>query len=87
MHLDTLHSWRWLDILSVLVAETRNPSDEDEGAVGVNVSSNVEEHGTTGISVAPNDPTDVVKNIAPLLLRRKLDVDICGFGFNKEAVQ
>ena len=42
---------------------------------------------STKISVAPNDPTDVVKNIAPLLLRRKLDVDICGFGFNKEAVQ
>ena len=64
MHLDTLHSWRWLDILSVLVAETRNPSDEDEGAVGVKVSSNVDEHGTTKISAAPKDPTDVVKNDA-----------------------
>ena len=42
---------------------------------------------STKISVAPSDPTDVVKNIAPLLLRRKLDVDTCGFGFNKEAVQ
>ena len=53
-----------LDILSVLVAETRNPSDEDEGAVGVKVSSNVDEHGTTKISAAPKDLTDVVKNDA-----------------------
>ena len=51
-----------LDILSVLVAETGNPSDEDEGAVGVKVSSNFDEHGTTKISVAPNDPNDVVKD-------------------------
>ena len=50
-----------LDILSVLVAET---SDEDEGAVGVKVSSNVDEHGTTKISAAPKDLTDVVKNDA-----------------------
>ena len=50
-------------------------------AISTNMAS------STKISVAPSDPTDVVKNIAPLLLRRKLDVDICGFGFNKEAVQ
>ena len=50
-------------------------------AISTNMAS------STKISVAPSDPTDVVKNIAPLLLRRKLDVDTCGFGFNKEAVQ
>ena len=50
-------------------------------AISTNMAS------STKISVAPSDPTDVVKNIAPLLLRRKLDVDICGFGFNKEAAQ
>ena len=35
-------------------------------AISTNMAS------STKISVAPSDPTDVVKNIAPLLLRRNL---------------